>query len=129
MARTDVPSTVARALRMSAGSRTKTSVPAGASSSSVHREDGMPGDHREQLLVAVRQVGLVVALVMRLDQLVARVPGDGVHSEGADVEVPADHVEVPVRPVGILREDVGRHLDVGEVHCSVRRRPWIGHGR
>lgn len=41
---------------------------------STHGEDGVPAHHREQLLTAIGAIEFAVALVMRLDQLVACVP-------------------------------------------------------
>jgi hypothetical protein len=41
---------------------------------STNGEDGVPAHHREQLLMAIGSIEFVVALVMRLYQLVARVP-------------------------------------------------------
>jgi hypothetical protein len=64
---------------------------------------------------------------MRLHHLIARVPGDPVHAERANVEVAANEVEIarahtlPIRGVRIGRVDVRRPNDVGQQHGSKRR--------
>ena len=100
---------------------------------SVHGEDRVPAHHREQLLMAVGELGLVVALVVGLHHLVARVPRDPVHAERPDVEVPAHQMEVArartlaIGRVRVIRVDVRRQGDLGQRHGAEGRCAWIGH--
>jgi hypothetical protein len=90
-------------------------------------------DHREQLLVAVGEVGLVVGLVVRLHHLVARATRDPVHPEGMNVEVAADEMEVPragalpLRGVRIVWVNVRRPDDIRKQHGTERRFVRVTH--
>jgi len=101
----------------------------------AHIWEGELPPGREELLMAVGELGFVVALVVRLDHLIAGVPRDPVYPERANVEVTAHEMEVaraqtlPVRGVRIVRVDVRRPNDVGKEHRTERRFAGVGHER
>ena len=99
----------------------------------THGEDGVSAHHRKEFLMAVRELGFVVALVVRLHHLIARAARDPVHPERSNVEVTAHEMEVagahalPIRAVRIVGVDVRRQSDIGKVHGAERRFAWISH--